>query len=264
MPISRDIAPHLPHLRRFSRALSGSQASGDAYVVAVLEALVEDPSVFPDNLGPRAGLYKLFLRMWNSLDDVHTVLNFDPTENEAVHSIQTITPEPRQAFLLLSVEGFEPAEIARILDVDINGVAGLIEQADREIADQIPPAAILIIEDEPLTAANLQVIVESLGHRVTGIARTHREALNLVGKEQPELILSDIQLDDGSSGVEAVNEILGSLDLPVIFITGHPELLLTGERPEPAFLIPKPFDPKTVKAIISQALFFDVKTHKGV
>ena len=82
--------------------------------------------------------------------------------------------------------------------------------------------------------------------------------------EQPELILSDIQLDDGSSGVEAVNEILGSLDLPVIFITGHPELLLTGERPEPAFLIPKPFDPKTVKAIISQALFFDVRTHKGV
>jgi CheY-like chemotaxis protein/DNA-directed RNA polymerase specialized sigma24 family protein len=263
MPISQQIAPHLPHLRRFSRALSGSQASGDAYVVAVLEALVADPSVFPEDLGPRVGLYKLFLRMWNSLDDVHTVLNFDPTENEAVHSIQTITPEPRQAFLLLSVEGFEPAQIAQILDVDISGVAGLIEQADREIADQIAPAAIMIIEDEPLTAANLQILVESLGHHVTGIARTHREALSLVDKEQPELILSDIQLDDGSSGVEAVNEILGQLDLPVIFITGHPELLLTGERPEPAFLIPKPFDPKTVKAIISQALFFDVKTHKG-
>lgn len=263
MPISQEIAPHLPHLRRFSRALSGSQASGDAYVVAVLEALVADTSIFPEDVEPRVGLYKLFLRMWNSLDDVHTVLNFDPTVTEAVHSIQTITPEPRQAFLLLSVEGFAPDEIAQILDVDISGVAGLIDQADREIAEQLAPAAILIIEDEPLTAANLQILVESLGHHVTGIARTHREALELVGKEQPELILSDIQLDDGSSGVEAVNEILGSLDLPVIFITGHPELLLTGERPEPAFLIPKPFDPKTVKAIISQALFFDVKTHKG-
>ena len=264
MPISQNIAPHLPHLRRFSRALSGSQASGDAYVVAVLEALVADASIFPEDLGARVGLYKLFLRMWNSLDDVHTVLNFDPTENEAVHSIQTITPEPRQAFLLLSVEGFAPAEIAQVLDVDVGGVAGLIDQADREIAEQLAPAAILIIEDEPLTAANLQILVESLGHHVTGIARTHKEALTLVGQEQPELILSDIQLDDGSSGVEAVNEILGSLDLPVIFITGHPELLLTGERPEPAFLIPKPFDPKTVKAIISQALFFDVRTHKGV
>ncbi len=263
MPISQEIAPYLPHLRRFSRTLSGSQESGDAYVVAVLEALVADPSVFPRQLPPRIGLYQLFLKMWNSLDDVHTVLNFDPTVNEAVHSVQTIAPQPRQAFLLLSVEGFRPQEIAQILQMDVAGIAALIDQADREIAEQLPAASILIIEDEPMTAANLQMLVESLGHRVTGIARTHRAALDLVKQEQPELILSDVQLEDGSSGVEAVNEILGSLDLPVIFITGHPELLLTGERPEPAFLIQKPFDPKTVKAIISQALFFDVRTHRG-
>lgn len=261
MSISQEIAPHLPHLRRFSRALSGSQDSGDAYVVAVLEALVADPSIFPEGLSPRTGLYHLFLKIWNSVDDVHSVLNFDPSENEAVHSIQTITPYARQAFLLLSVEGFNPDEIAKILDTDVANVAGLVDQADREIAEQIPPAGIMIIEDEPLTAANLQVLVESLGHHVTGIARTHAQALEVVEKEEPQLILSDIQLDDGSSGVDAVNEILGHYEVPVIFITGHPEMLLTGQRPEPAFLIPKPFDPKTVKAIISQALFFNVKTH---
>lgn len=260
MSISQEIAPHLPHLRRFSRALSGSQDSGDAYVVAVLEALVADPSIFPEGLSPRIGLYHLFLKIWNSVDDVHAVLNFDRLENEAVHSIQTITPLPRQAFLLLSVEGFSPEEIAKILDTGIGGVAQLVDQADREIAEQILPAAIMIIEDEPLTAANLQVLVESLGHHVTGIARTHKEAVALVATETPRLILSDIQLDDGSSGVDAVNEILRQYDVPVIFITGHPEMLLTGKKPEPAFLIPKPFDPKTVKAIISQVLFFDVKT----
>jgi CheY-like chemotaxis protein/DNA-directed RNA polymerase specialized sigma24 family protein len=261
MSISQEIAPHLPHLRRFSRALSGSQDSGDAYVVAVLEALVADPTIFPRKLPPRAGLYRLFLSIWNSVDDVHTVLNFDPSETEAVHSIQTITPDARQAFLLLSVEGFNPDEIAAILQTDVLTVSLLIDQADREIAEQIPPSAIMIIEDEPLTAANLQVLVESLGHHVTGVARTHAEALELAKREKPALILSDIQLDDGSSGVEAVNEILGSFEVPVIFITGHPELLLTGLRPEPTFLIPKPFDPKTVKAIMSQALFFDVKSH---
>jgi DNA-directed RNA polymerase specialized sigma24 family protein/CheY-like chemotaxis protein len=261
MSISQEIAPHLPHLRRFSRALSGSQDSGDAYVVAVLEALVADPSIFPAGLSPRVGLYQLFLKIWNSLDDVHTVLNFDPAETEAVHSIQTITPQPRQAFLLLSVEGFAPEEIAEILESDVPTVAALIDQADREIAEQIGPAPIMIIEDEPLTAANLQVLVESLGHHVTGIARTQAEALELVKQEAPRLILSDIQLDDGSSGVDAVNEILSMYDeVPVIFITGHPELLLTGAKPEPAFLIPKPFDPRTVKAIVSQALFFDVKS----
>jgi CheY-like chemotaxis protein/DNA-directed RNA polymerase specialized sigma24 family protein len=261
MSISQEIAPHLPHLRRFSRSLSGSQESGDAYVVAVLEALVADPSIFPQGLSPRIGLYQLFLKIWNSVDDVHTVLNFDPSETEAVHSIQTITPQPRQAFLLLSVEGFNPEEIATILQTDVFNVGLLVDQADREIAEQIAPTAIMIIEDEPLTAANLQVLVESLGHHVTGIARTHAEALQLVKREEPKLILSDIQLDDGSSGVDAVNEILSSYEVPVIFITGHPELLLTGKKPEPAFLIPKPFDPKTVKAIVSQALFFDVKTH---
>jgi CheY-like chemotaxis protein len=231
--------------------------------VAVLEALVADPAIFPAGMSPRIGLYHLFLKIWNSVDDVHTVLNFDPSETEAVHSIQTITPQARQAFLLLSVEGFSPDEIARILDTDVGSVGALVDQADREIAEQIPPAAIMIIEDEPLTAANLQVLVESLGHHVTGVARTHSQALEVVKLEEPRLILSDIQLDDGSSGVDAVNEILGNYTVPVIFITGHPEMLLTGQKPEPAFLIPKPFDPKTVKAIISQALFFDVKTHLG-
>jgi CheY-like chemotaxis protein/DNA-directed RNA polymerase specialized sigma24 family protein len=261
MSISQEIVPLMPQLRRFSRTLSGSQESGDAYVVAVLEALVADPSIFPDNLTPRVGLYKLFLRMWNSLDDIHTVLNFDAGESEAVHSVQTITPLPRQTFLLLTVEGFKPEEIAKIMDLEVGEIATLIDQADREIAEQLPPSVIMIIEDEPLIAANLQILVEGLGHRVTGIARTRDEAIELVEKDPPQLILSDIQLDDGSSGVDAVNDILAMFEVPVIFVTGHPELLLTGARPEPAFLIQKPFDPKTVKAIVSQALFFDVKTH---
>lgn len=263
MSISQEIVPLMPQLRRFARTLSGSQESGDAYVVAVLEALVADPSIFPGNLSSRIGLYKLFLRMWNSLDDIHAVLAFDGAESEAVHSVQTITPVPRQTFLLLTVEGFNPEDIAKILDLEIGEIAQLIDQADREIAEQIPVARIMIIEDEPLIAANLQLLVEGLGHHVTGIARTHDEAIELAENDPPQLILSDIQLDDGSSGLDAVNDILASFEVPVIFITGHPELLLTGARPEPAFLIQKPFDPKTVKAIVSQALFFDVKTHRS-
>ena len=48
--------------------------------------------------------------------------------------------------------------------------------------------------------------------------------------------------------------------VPVIFITAFPERLLTGEKPEPAFLITKPFMPDMVKAVVSQALFFDTKS----
>ena len=89
-----------------------------------------------------------------------------------------------------------------------------------------------------------------------GIARTHSEAVELYHRTSPRMVLADIQLADGSSGIDAVNDILMNHAVPVIFITAFPERLLTGERPEPTFLITKPFQPETVKAAISQALFF--------
>jgi CheY-like chemotaxis protein len=104
--------------------------------------------------------------------------------------------------------------------------------------------------------------VESLGHRVIGIARTREEALAIAAKKRPGLILADIQLADGSSGLDAVNDMLETFETPVIFITAYPERFLTGERPEPAFLIAKPYQPSTVSAILSQALFFEHKASR--
>jgi DNA-directed RNA polymerase specialized sigma24 family protein/CheY-like chemotaxis protein len=261
MSVSQSIAPHLPSLRRFARALSGSQESGDAYVVALLEALVENPSTFPLNLEPKTALYQIFLKIWNSVD-ANAFPNFKFEKTDGMRGLQTLTPKPRQAFLLLSVEGFDAEAIAIILDTDASEVAALIAAADHEIANQLQRADILIIEDEPLTAAHLEALVTSLGHDVTGVARTHGAALKLAHDRKPDLILSDIQLADGSSGVEAVNEILGEFEAPVIFVTGHPEMLLTGAKPEPTFLIAKPFNAETVKAVIGQALFFEVRSRR--
>jgi CheY-like chemotaxis protein len=76
-------------------------------------------------------------------------------------------------------------------------------------------------------------------------------------EEKPDLILADIQLADNSSGIDAVADLLEELgDVPVIFITAYPERLLTGDRPEPTYLVTKPFQEQTVRAAISQALFF--------
>jgi len=259
MSVSQSIVPHLPSLRRFARALSGSQESGDAYVLALLEALVENPSVFPTNIDPKLALYQIFLKIWNS---TNAFPRSGSENSETARGLQTLTPKPRQAFLLLSVEGFDAEAIAKILDTTPGEVAMLIAAADHEIASQLDPAQILIIEDEPLTAAYLEELVKNLGHTVTGVAPTHRHALELARERQAGLILSDIQLADGSSGVRAVNEILGQWEVPVIFITGHPEMLLTGEKPEPTFLIAKPFNAETVKAVIGQALFFEVRSRR--
>ncbi len=258
MAIAQAIKPHLSSLRRYARAISGSQTAGDGYVVALLEALVQDVSMFPAGISPKIALYRLFSRLWNS---VEVNAFHDERENsKALRSLQTLTPKPRQALLLLSVEGFEPEEIADILEVSMAEVAALVAAADREIANLLSPADILIIEDEPLTAFDLEDLVEGLGHRVIGIARTHEQALTLAQRRQPDLILSDIQLADGSNGIDAVNALLRNFDAPVIFVTGHPELLLSGKKPEPAFLITKPYNPEMVRAVIGQALFFEVRS----
>jgi DNA-directed RNA polymerase specialized sigma24 family protein len=256
MPMSKAIAPHLPYLRRFARALAGTQAAGDAYVAATLEVLIEDPSLFDNSLDPRVALYRTFLGLWNSVG-----INLKPettasTATAVDRKLEAITPLPRQAFLLCAVEGFSAPEAGQILNSDTAKVDALIDIAGREIAAQVA-TDVLIIEDEPMIAMDLEGIVEGLGHRVMAVARTHGEALKAIAKGTPGLVLADIQLADGSSGLDAVNEMLGSFQVPVIFITAYPDRLLTGERPEPAFLITKPYQPDTVKAIVSQALFFE-------
>jgi DNA-directed RNA polymerase specialized sigma24 family protein len=261
MSISDAIAPHIPFLRRFARALCGTQAAGDAYVAATLEEILADPRCFDAELEPKVALYKLFLRSWRSVPlNAHVEsLSFD--ESGANRNLAAISLEPRMAFLLSAVESFRPHEIAQILDCSEAKAAELIERAGREISEQIQ-TAVLIIEDEPLIALDIQTLVEQLGHDVTTIARTHTEAVRAALKTRPGLILADIQLADGSSGLDAVNEILGTQEVPVIFITAFPERFLTGQAPEPAFLITKPFSADSVKAVISQALFFDRKSQK--
>jgi CheY-like chemotaxis protein len=256
VPNSKTVAQYLPLLRRYARALTGSQASGDAYVAATLEALVADPSVIDsDGAGARVALYRLFTKIWNSIS-LNGAAGPAPSRLPGEQKLASITPLPRQAFLLVALEGFQEADAAHILDVNVATLRGLIEESGRELAAEIA-TDVLIIEDETFIAMELESLVESLGHRVLGVARTHSEAIALSKKKKPGLILADIQLADNSSGLDAVNELLQNFEVPVIFITAYPERFLTGERPEPAFLIAKPFQPSTVSAIASQALFFE-------
>ena len=258
--LSKVILPELPFLRRFARSMTGRQESGDAYVASVLEAIIADPSVFPKDQSPRCALYHVFLKTWESVSINHRPEIAETNGRVAVadRRLDALAPRARQAFLLVAVEGFSAVEGSQILGVSLGEFKGLIDQASREIAEQVA-TEILIIEDEPLIAMDLESIVTSIGHVVQGIARTRSEAVAAFRANRPSLILADIQLADGSSGLDAVNDVLGDAPVPVIFITAFPEQLLTGLRPEPTFLIPKPFRSETVKAVISQALFFDMK-----
>lgn len=258
MSLAERIAPHIPHLRRFARLLTGTQAAGDAAVERLLQTVAADPSIFPD-IDPRLGLYQCFLstltRRYRDGGPLPGLLG-----DTAARSLAAMTPEGRQAFLLVSVEGFSPRQTAQILEMSEIRVETLLRDSGAEIGRQIA-TAVLVIEDEPLIALDLRRLLEGLGHSVT-IARTRDDALRAAAIVNPGLVIADIRLADGSSGLDAVNDLLDRLTVPVIFVTAFPERLTTGLRPEPAFLIPKPFREEAVKATVSQALFFDQQANR--
>jgi len=260
MRITSTVATTLPTLRRYARAVTGSQTTGDDLVARVLEDLVAQPHIIQGEQSAKIGLYRQFLRLANQHGGVNGAIAGE-SQTIADKRLSRLSPRPRQAYLLRALEGFTAEESAYALDASPQEFAELVDRANREMIDQVA-TDVLIIEDEPMIALDLKDIMTSLGHRVTAIARTHREALDAIGEGKVGLVLADIQLADGSSGIEAVNDILNTIGVPIVFITAFPERLLTGERPEPTFLITKPFQPENIKAITSQALFFDLKAKR--
>lgn len=252
MSLVQQLGPHLPFLRRYARALTGTQKSGDSYVKATLQALASGTHEL-DSMPPRVALYRLFQVIWGQ-----TGARLE-TAPDSVSSIADrvlrIPHQHRQAFLLTALEGFTIQEASQILAQSPENVRELIARAQSDIENELA-TDVLIIEDEPVIAADIEALVLDLGHRVTAVATTRAEAVAAFRQNRPGLVLADIQLADGSSGIDAVNDILRGASVPVIFITAFPERLLTGEKPEPAFMITKPFQPETVKAAIGQALFF--------
>ena len=256
------ITAELPFLRRYSRALTGSQARGDKYTVATLEVLLKDRSPFENDYPAKVNLFKCFHAIWTTsggqLED-----DEDGLRSRAHGLLSNLTANSREALLLRTIEDFSYEHIAVVMDITVEDVKELIGTANQELTESFK-GKVMIIEDEPIIAADLSSIVSSLGHTVTGIARTHTEAMALGNEHDADLILADIQLADNSSGIDAVNDLLELMDVPVIFITAFPERLLTGKKSEPAFLISKPFHELQVKSAVSQAMFFaSTETLKG-
>ncbi len=264
MSMSQTLAPHLPYLRRYARALCGSQSSGDTYVRAALSALLAGEQTLVEGVAPRVGLYRVFHAIWGSASG-----RIDETSVKSIDSKQTpemrlsaLDATKRAALLLTAVEAFSLEEAAFILDETAEEVERAIVDAQQTI-DRNLASRVLIIEDEPIIALDLENLVTELGHKVVATAATRDEAVAKAHSERPGLVLADINLGEGGSGIDAVAEILNSFDIPVIFITAYPEKLLTGERPEPTYLIAKPFLPETVQATVGQALFFHSAAKKA-
>jgi DNA-directed RNA polymerase specialized sigma24 family protein len=94
MSLGQELAPHLPFLRRYARALTGSQAHGDAFVRATLEAIVAKPDEFPRDVDPRLGLYRTFHAIWSTanIEEARSRRPADGPEGIAQARLSRITP----------------------------------------------------------------------------------------------------------------------------------------------------------------------------
>lgn len=249
------VAANLPYLRRYGRALTGSQDSGDRFAAATLEALLNDDSALNADLPPKVALFRAFHLVWSSAGAPLGEPDSRLSASAQAHMAH-LTPHSREVLLLHVIEGFALTDIAAIMECDLDEVSRLITAAMAEMQHSVE-GRVMVIEDEAIIAMDIVDIVHGIGHRVTGTARTRDSAVKLALRDRPDLILADIHLADNSSGIDAVKEILAHFpDIPVIFITAFPERLLTGERPEPAFVITKPFSEEQVRSAVSQAMFF--------
>ncbi|MBS0562594.1 MAG: response regulator [Proteobacteria bacterium] len=262
------LANHLPPMRRFARALTGSQTAADGYVGAALEAVAREGALADgfqeDDDALRVRLYRNLVSAW-SPDQAQVP---PPAPGAADHvqasdsSLRALSPLARAAFLLRAVEGFDIESTGAVLQCSVRRAKQLLDQAGQELTAALQ-TDVLIIEDEVVISMDLEALMEDLGHRVTHVARTRREAVAAFSEHRPGLVLADIRLADGSSGVDAVNEIIGESEVPVVFITGYAEQLGRDGHPEDAFVITKPFRSNDVAAVVGQALFFNVRAHPG-
>jgi DNA-directed RNA polymerase specialized sigma24 family protein len=252
--VSDQLGTFIPYLRRYARALTGSQTSGDSFAAASLEAILTDRSVL-DGTDVKTGLFRVLYRIWASAG-APIEEGEQGSRAKAQKHLAKLTNNSREALLLYTIEGFSYGDIGTIIGVEASEAEELVSIARSEMADSVM-GSVMIIEDEAVIAMDIEGIVADMGHRITGIARTRDEAVKLSRADVPDLILADIQLADNSSGIDAVNDILTELgQRPVIFITAFPERLLTGDKPEPAFLISKPYTEDQVISAVSQAMFF--------
>lgn len=201
----------------------------------------------------KLGVFALFHRLQEPFGSLDEQPEGGSVSERLKESLTEMAPVQRQVLLLTVLEGFTVSDAAEILVIDVEKAERSLTEARHEL-QRVASVRVLVIEDEAVIALDVADIVRNAGHEVVGIAATEKAAVELAKKHSPHLVLADIQLRGSDSGISAVKEIMQAMTVPVIFVTGYPERLLTGTQLEPAFVISKPFDPDLLRAAIAQAL----------
>jgi CheY-like chemotaxis protein len=263
------ILEHIPYLRRHARLLTGSQPLGDEFVRLCLELVVAEPE-WLEGEDLRVQLFRAFHAAWTK---VHETIASDSSlaavelTERVKQGLATLPGTERRTIALIVVEDFTYEQTAAILGMTVDQVRRSVAKARGDLLSKVS-IPVLIIEDEQIVASDIARIVEDMGHRIAGMAGSQKESVALADQLKPGLVLADIRLEDGGDGIVAAQTILETYSVPIVFVTGYPERLLTGSGLEPAFVVAKPFDGEALKVTIAHALATyaspdDADRHRG-
>jgi DNA-binding LytR/AlgR family response regulator len=120
-----------------------------------------------------------------------------------------------------------------------------------------PTIKILAVEDDPIYAESLSLVVKELGYELVGIVDNAVATLQLLDETVPDLILMDIEINDKISGIELAARITSSHRIPIIFVTAFKdkEVFNQAKLTSPKAYIIKPYDPASLQSAIELAIF---------
>lgn len=249
--LTGQITRRVPSLRRYAGCLTGSAARGDALVFSTLAAVLGGRVEFRLVAGPRLALLRALHEMWDPAEDPRGC----DLPGSAVRLLQLLAPLARAAVMLTRLEGLTTVEAGFVLRIEAREVQYRLQQAERELA-KVLARRVLIVEDDAFTALELEDLVTALGHSAIGPAMTRDEAVSLAMQEEPDLILSDVQLDERHAGISAMEEIRYRMNVPVIFVTAYPANFADRVILDNSYVVPKPFSDGAMMSAITHALRF--------
>lgn len=232
------LAGHVRRLRRFAAALDGDEARADRRVSEALREALRRPERLKHR-SLKLDLFVLFFETWKRRGD---------------RSFRLLSATRQQTAVMALLEEFSPAEAGFVLDLDMADVLTCAQGAGVEAFLAPERASVLVLEDEALTALYVADLIESMGHRVCGVAAAAPKAVVLARARRPQLILADVRLGRREDGIGAVRRIRSDLAVPAVFVTGYPEDVIRGDVRRSSFVVEKPIEEARLRLAIDLSL----------
>lgn len=236
-------------LRRFLRAINIDTVWAEEWLRLTYASPTTDEALSETSTASaKFQVFSDFYDYWNAQEDGEAeALPF--TDDRLRRFVPNLPPKEDQILLLCDFVGFSLKEAASLLHVSVEDAETLLTDG-RKLTRDLPPMSVLILEDHGLIAQDLSDIVGETGLSVIGVASNEADAIRIARQNWPDIIVTDQMLEDGDTGLQAIEKLRPDGEFAAIYVTAYPDEVLTGLDEEPAIIVAKPFKPEAIRAAL--------------